>query len=160
MLNPIDILRDPLRNFVNPTMSALLRSRWHRMMSGNILLLTFTGRKTGARFTTPLSYSRQGDRVSCFTDARWSNNLRGGAPVRVRMAGVEYDGVGEQIVGEVERIAQALTAFLRRVPRDAKFYGLRLDRNGEPDAAEVRRVARYIIFLEIRLSGSEAGAAG
>jgi deazaflavin-dependent oxidoreductase (nitroreductase family) len=146
-----EMLSDPLRHVVNPTMSALLRSPLHRLFSGNILLLTFTGRKTGKSYTTPLSYAREGDRLYCFTDAAWSRNLRGGAPVSVTLGRKAFQGVGEAIVGDPNRIGQALTHYFQQVPRDAKFYSVTMDRNGRPDAQQVARASRGIIFVEIQL---------
>ncbi len=146
------MLSDPLRHIVNLSMSALLRSPFHRLFSGNILLLTFSGRKTGRRYTTPLSYAREGDRLYCFTDAPWSRNLRGGAPVSVTLRRKAFQGVGETIVGDPERIGMALTHYFQQVPRDAKFYSVTMDRHGNPDAQQVARAARGIIFVEIQLA--------
>lgn len=146
------ILSNPLRNLVNPTMSALLKSPVHRLFSGNILLLTFKGCKTGKSYTTPLSYAREGNRILCFTDAGWSRNLQGGAPVTVMVRRKVLEGIGESITDDPERIGEALTLYFRRVPRDARFYGVQLDSQGEPDPQQVARAARGIIFVEIQLS--------
>ncbi len=150
------MLNDPLRHIVNPSMSALLRSPLHRLFSGNILLLTFSGRKTGRRYTTPLSYAREGDRLYCFTDAPWSRNLRGGAPVSVTLRRKAFPGVGKVIVDDPERIGKALTHYFQQVPRDARFYSVSLDRHGIPDPQHVARAARGIIFVEINLAAAAA----
>jgi hypothetical protein len=49
--------------YVNAAMKFVLRSPVHGMVSQTVLLFTFTGRKTGKVFTTPVSYSRDGDQV-------------------------------------------------------------------------------------------------
>ncbi len=57
----------PILRLINPMMIALMRSPLHAAVSKDILALTFTGRRSGRRFTTPVSYLRQGQVVHCFT---------------------------------------------------------------------------------------------
>ncbi len=45
------------------------RSPLHFLVSKSIMLITFTGRKTGNRYTTPISYLPEGDTVTVFTHA-------------------------------------------------------------------------------------------
>ena len=73
--------------FANHAMEFVLRSPVHMPISKTIPLITFTGRKSGKTFTTPVSYSQHGDQVYVFTHAAWWRNLRdrgsppgGGAP--------------------------------------------------------------------------------
>jgi hypothetical protein len=42
----------------------LLRSPFHGWLSDNVLLLTYTGRKSGKRYTIPVAYGRVGDVVT------------------------------------------------------------------------------------------------
>ncbi len=56
-------------SFVTETMKFLLRSPIHGMVSKTVLLITFTGRKSGKSFTTPVDYSQEGVQVSLFSHA-------------------------------------------------------------------------------------------
>ena len=47
----------------NSFIAWLLRSPLHGLLSGNTLLITVTGRKTGRPITTPVNYVRDGDRL-------------------------------------------------------------------------------------------------
>jgi hypothetical protein len=67
--------------FLNKVMSTVIRSPLHGMVSKSIMLITFTGRKSGKTYTTPISYTRNDDLVTAFTHAKWVRNLDGGAPV-------------------------------------------------------------------------------
>ena len=62
---------DFLYRIANPTVGAILRSPLHGVMSGSLLLLTFTGRRSGRRITTPVGYQREGDTLRLLTNARW-----------------------------------------------------------------------------------------
>ena len=44
----------------NTFIKLFLRSPLHRMMSKSTLLITFTGRKSGNKYTTPVNYSLEG----------------------------------------------------------------------------------------------------
>jgi hypothetical protein len=78
--------------FMNKVMALVLRSPLHGAVSKHILLFTFKGRKSGKTYAIPLGYMRQGDTITLFTDHNWWKNLRGGAPVTLRMQGKTYQG--------------------------------------------------------------------
>ena len=44
----------------NPLVRAVLRSPAHRLLSGSVLLLTYTGRRSATRYTIPVQYHRDG----------------------------------------------------------------------------------------------------
>ena len=62
-------------------MKFMLRSPMHSLVSKSVLLISFTGRKSGKPYTTPVSYSQSGDQVIIFTHAEWWKNLRSDTPV-------------------------------------------------------------------------------
>jgi deazaflavin-dependent oxidoreductase (nitroreductase family) len=111
-----------LVRLMNPAVAWLLRSRLHGITSKTVMLITFTGRKSGKRYTTPISYVRDGERVRVFTVFPWWRNMRNGEEVTVLIAGVEYRGNATAVTGDAERIPEALRDFLKRVPLDKAYY--------------------------------------
>jgi hypothetical protein len=85
----------PVRILVNAVVSTILRSRWHRMRSDRLLLLTFTGRKSGKAFTTPIRYVQEGETLRMTVVYPWWKNLVGGATVRVLLRGYMRTGTAE-----------------------------------------------------------------
>jgi deazaflavin-dependent oxidoreductase (nitroreductase family) len=79
---------------LNPYMKWLLCSRLHRVVSDTYLLLTVTGRKSGAAYTTPVQYKADGDKLYIVTSEgyTWWKNLRGGAEVQLRLRGTARRG--------------------------------------------------------------------
>ena len=79
---------------VNRVTVALLRSPVHRLVSGSTLLLSLTGRRSGRALQIPVSYKTDGDGLLITSLRRrlWWRNLRGGAAVRVLLAGEERTG--------------------------------------------------------------------
>jgi F420H(2)-dependent quinone reductase len=85
-----------LNHLVNPLVRFLLRSPLHPALSARLALITVTGRRTEQRFTIPVGYRREAGVISVQVSApdrkRWWRNLRGGAPVAVRLAGRDHLG--------------------------------------------------------------------
>lgn len=137
--------------FVTNVMKFVLRSPMHGMVSNTILLFTFTGRKSGKTYTTPVCYSQYGDQVHIFTHAVWWKNLCGGATVTLRLRGQELKGLAEPVVEDKGAIAAGLTAHLRKVPSDARYYGVTFDDHGIPRAEEVESAVQTVVMICVQL---------
>lgn len=83
----------------NPIAKTVLRSPFHGMMSRHLLLITFTGRKSGAMFTTPVLYEQEGETLLLGVGYLWWKNLRDGAAVRIRLRGKMHVATTE-VLGE------------------------------------------------------------
>src|SRR5512135_1979991 len=99
----------------NQFMKFMLRSRMHGLVSSSILLISFTGRKSGKTYSTPVSYSQTGDQVTIFTHAAWWKNLRSGAPVTLHLRGLEIQGIAETFAEDKQAVAAGLIEHLRKV---------------------------------------------
>jgi hypothetical protein len=144
---------------MNRIMSGLLRSPFHFVVSRTIMLITFTGRKSGQTYTTPISYAREGSVVTAFAGAKWSRNLAGGAPVTLRIKNKDYAGRGDAIADDKVAVAEGLRDFLRVVRFDARFYGVNFDDDGEPNWDEVQRAAQRATMIRVQLNGgSDTGS--
>ena len=68
---------EPIFVLVNAVVRTLLKSPIHTLMSDNILLINYAGRKSGKKYSTPVRYARNGDRISCLTSSQvqWWRNL-------------------------------------------------------------------------------------
>ncbi len=137
--------------FVNHAMKLVLRSPVHGMVSHQILLITFTGRKSGKTYTTPVSYSQYQDQVLIFTHASWWKNLRGDTPVALRLRGQEFQGLAEPVAEDKQAIAAGLAAHLRKVPSDARYYGVTFDEHRNPRAEEVQKAIQTVVMIRVRL---------
>lgn len=104
----------------NPFVRVILRSPFHRMSSGALLLVTYTGRRSGRTFTIPVMYAQHGDDLLVYvgrsSEKVWWRSLRPPANVIVRLQGRDLRGTGSAIAGTSELRA----AYLERFPRAAK----------------------------------------
>ena len=142
------------RYFLNPVMRCLLRSPLHGITSHNIGIVHFTGRKSGRKLNTPLSYTREGNIVRLLSNqsTRWWLNFRGeGVQVEMEIARQRYPGTGVLLEGDSEALREGVRRFIRALPRDAKVYGLKLAADAEVVEASLAAIAGQLILVEIRL---------
>ena len=134
-------------------MKSVLRSPFHGLVSKNIMLITFTGRKSGKVYSTPVNYVRDGDLITAFSQCNrtWWRNLRNGAQVTMRVKGRELKGIGES-VEDKDAVAAGLLDYLRKVPTYAKYFQVTLDSDGQPNPEEVARVAQNRVIVRIKLA--------
>jgi F420H(2)-dependent quinone reductase len=85
----VERVRPPLLlvRLANPVMRWLLASPLHAAVSSQLLLLHFTGRRTGRRYTVPAGYHDLDGVPSVLTNSGWRLNFRGGADIEVTLRG-------------------------------------------------------------------------
>ncbi|VAW32125.1 hypothetical protein MNBD_CHLOROFLEXI01-128 [hydrothermal vent metagenome] len=138
----------------NKMMLWMLRSPLHGIVSKDIMLITIAGRKSGKKYTLPVSYVREGNKVICSTDRAvrlWWRNLRGGANVTLWLRGKEVTGQATVIYDDPEAIAKGIETMLKYVPRDAKYYNVRLDGGKRPLAEDIAQSAQHRVIVEIKI---------
>ncbi len=132
----------------------LLRSPIHGLLSERIMLITFIGKKSQRRYTTPVRYVRAGTVVRCFTSTEnsWWRNLRGGADVVLRIEGKDEKFEAAPIESDPEKIREALLHYLRVHPKAAGYHRIGLDMNGTPIAEDLDRASENTIVVEAQAS--------
>jgi len=80
----------------NPVVRSILSSPLHPLLSHGLALITVTGRRSGRRYTFPVGYRQDGDRVIVNVGwperKRWWRNLRHGGRVEMRIRGKRRAG--------------------------------------------------------------------
>ena len=122
---------------VNVPMRAVLSLPFATPLSGNLMLISYTGRKTGKAYRQPVSYARDGDTLLTPGGGRWTLNLGNGRPVRIRLRGRDVVARPELVTdaAEVERLLGVIGA---GNPGAAKFVPIprRPDGRLEPEALD------------------------
>jgi deazaflavin-dependent oxidoreductase (nitroreductase family) len=130
-----------------------LRSPLHRLLNGRLALLTFYGRKSGRRYTTPVGYGRTDDALLADTESPWWRNLRGGARVGVRLQGRDRAGTAEVITHEA-LMREAYRIILAATPGYGRALGISLGSDGLPrreDIARIRQKGHVVVRIELDL---------
>ena len=137
----------------NPFMIWLIRSPFHRLLSKNFMVLTYTGRKSGKTYRVPLNYTRLGDKLVTFSyrERTWWRNLRGGASVVLRLEGRDVPATSSVLEDDAD-VAVALAAYLSQMPQMAKYFQVGLNTEGLPKVDDIQHIAaeRVVINTLVR----------
>lgn len=132
----------------------LLRSPLHGLASQGVMLITYTGRKTGQPYTIPVSYAldeAEALLTTSFKTRTWWRNLRGGVPVTLRLRGREVGALAEVIEAETA-VADYIRIYLRRFPDIARHFFITMDADGTPNPDDLAAAAakRVIVRCMVR----------
>jgi hypothetical protein len=146
----------------DPVVKILLRSPLHGLISGGVLLLSYTGRKTGKKYHVPLSYVRDGDDLLILTFKRrtWWRSLRGGASVRVRLKGREVNAIAEPVYENTERIKDGFSKYIENNAYLSRALDVPLDDEGKPDPEALEKAAEGRVMVWIRMQEGQQGTVG
>jgi deazaflavin-dependent oxidoreductase (nitroreductase family) len=114
------------------------------------MLITFTGRKSGKQFTTPVRYVRSDNKVYAFTakENQWWRNLRGGADVVLRTRGQDAAYRAVAIDDDPQTIREWLIKYLGQFPQDAVYHDIRLNKDKSLNAADLERAVPEAVVVE------------
>ena len=115
--------RSKIFRFVNVPMRAVLSLPFPTPLSRNLMLVSYTGRKTGRSYRQPLSYARDGEALLTPGGGRWTLNMEGGRPVRIRLRGREVPARPE-LVREPAEVERLLDVIVAGNPSAARFIPL------------------------------------
>jgi hypothetical protein len=102
---------------MNPVMRLLLRTPLAGPMRQQMMVVNVTGRKTGRRYSIPVSAHRIDNTLYAITSAPWKNNFRDGATAEVL-----HKGKTTTVRGELITDSAAVADLARRC---AESYGIK-----------------------------------
>lgn len=135
----------------NTIAALLLRSPLHGMLSNFLILLTFTGRKSGKKYAIPVGYGRKDNTLALFTDHSWYKNLQANPKVQVRLKGKVRSGTAQVILDDKERTAQEMGDFVRQSKGAARAYNVTFDADGMPNQESLRKAAETWVLILVHL---------
>lgn len=106
-----------MNKFANMILLPLLRSPLHIFASHSIMLITYTGRKSGKIYTHPVQYVREVNTVTFFTPQKriWWKNLQDKAPITLRIKNVDYPTYADEITSDRDKIQATLSKLYPRL---------------------------------------------
>jgi hypothetical protein len=109
-------------HLVNPVVRTLLRSPAHRVLSGSVLLLAYTGRRSGVHRELPVMYAELGDRLVVIvgqpdTKTWWRNFTGEVRPANVTVAGRRSSCAARLLEPGTAEHQLAVDAYRARYPR-------------------------------------------
>jgi len=138
---------------MNWIMATLLRlPLLHRVISHTLLLIAFTGRKSGKPYMTPVGYHREGNTITILTKRfrHWWHNFEQPALVHLWIAGRKQSGQAVALT-DPDILIPIITHIVEAHPREAEIYNIKRLANGKPDPASVRELAPRVVIIQVTL---------
>jgi hypothetical protein len=122
---------------INVPMRIVLGLPFATPLSGRLMLVFLTGRKTGRSYRQPVSYVRQGTTLLTPGGGKWKLNLEDGRPERIRLRGRDVLARPELVsdIDEIERLLGVMTA---ANPRVRTFVGIPMGPDGRLDRSRLQ----------------------
>ncbi len=142
-----------MNSFANPFVKLLARSSLHHLVDENVILITYTGRKSGQIKTVPVNYFQEEKiiHVISIRNRNWWRNLKGGAPVEVLLKGKKRSAWAV-LVEDRKKVAEELHVLCKQNPKYAQNLNIRLNANDNPDSKDLLEAARKRVAVIIKLS--------
>ena len=120
---------------VNVPMRAVLSLPFRTPLSANLMLVSFTGVKSGKAYRQPVSYARDGETLLTPGGGRWTLNLKDGRKVTLRLRGRDVPAHAD-LVSDPAEVERLLGVIAVGNPRAMRFIPLprRPDGRLDPDA--------------------------
>jgi hypothetical protein len=141
---------------VNPMLGLLLRTPLAGPARKQLMVLSFTGRKTGKPYSIPVSAHVIDNELYALTGAPWKQNFRNGAPAQV-----VHDGKTTAMRGELIRDRAAVSDLFHRcaesygVQRAQRMIGLKFRDQRIPTRDEFAEATDRLHLGAVRLTAAE-----
>jgi deazaflavin-dependent oxidoreductase (nitroreductase family) len=127
---------------INIPMRAVLGLPFATPLSRRLMLITFTGRKSGKTYRQPLSYVEHDGALLTPGGGKWKLNLSPGEPVRMRLRGRDVTARPEFVAGP-DQVAQLLAVMVAANPRVRSFVGIPQDADGHLNRDRLQTALRH-----------------
>ena len=134
-------------------MKAIVNSPLHPLLGSHFAVITFEGRKSGKRYSTPINVTRDGDTFTAVSlrNRNWWRSLRGGRLAQLRVVGKQYIVCGE-VLEEHGAVVTGLAQYFKQNPGYARYFGVSLAPNGQPSGEDLVRAADERVVIRLRLA--------
>jgi deazaflavin-dependent oxidoreductase (nitroreductase family) len=108
-----------------------------RVVGSRLVTLYIVGRKSGRHYTVPVAYTRHDGMLLIGTPFAWGRNLRTGERVDILLKG-QRRPADVQVFTDEDGVTEHYAVMARDNRNFAKFNKIGLDRDGNPDPADLR----------------------
>jgi deazaflavin-dependent oxidoreductase (nitroreductase family) len=140
----------------NPIILFLLKSSLHWLLSNQMMVVAYTGRKSGKAYQVPVSYvelDHDPDEhlllVISKLNRTWWRSLRGGADVHVRLRGRTRFARAEAFTGD--DALPGLTRYATHSRDVAKSLGVGFNPDNRPFPDDIKKLSKGWLIVQFKL---------
>ncbi len=134
-------LQARVMGILNVPMRVILRLPFPTPLAKRIMLVSFTGRKTGKAYRQPVSYAQQGDTLLTPGGGKWKLNLREDQPVQIRLRG--HDVLAQpELVKDPDEIERLIGIMSAANPTVGAFVGIPKGPDGRLDRTRLETAVK------------------
>ena len=135
---------------INPLVVFIARSPLHLLISTQVLVTQFNGRKSGRRFRVPVSFHQDGKTFTCVTlrSNLWWKNLIGLETTHVWLKGTLTNVNLELEYSDDDLVKSNLRHLVSGNAIDAFFAKVKLNKDGTPDEQSLDEAAKLHTVLK------------
>jgi len=139
---------------INPFVALLARSPFHFMISHQLLIIQFEGRKSGKRYLVPVSYHNHGSSYTCVTlrSNIWWRNLKELSHTKIWLKGKLIDAQVDLEFKNNLVVENTLRDLVTKNRVDAYFAKIKLTKNGDPDLEDLAKAAKLHTVLRFTVT--------
>jgi deazaflavin-dependent oxidoreductase (nitroreductase family) len=131
-------------------MKTIVNSPLHPLLGNRFAVITFEGRKSGKRYSTPINVTQAGDTFTAVSlrSRNWWRNLRGGRGAELRVSGRQYTVRGE-VLEDPGAVVDGLKQYFKQNPGYAKYFGVRFTPDGQLSDEDLERAAEARVIIKL-----------
>ena len=139
---------------INPFVAWLSRSPFHFIISHQLLIIQFEGRKSGKKYLVPVSYHKHGSMHTCVTlrSNIWWRNLKELSHTKIWLKGKLIDVRVDIEFKDDQVVENTLRDLVTNNRVDAYFAKIKLNKNGDPDLEDLAKAAKLHTVLRFTVS--------
>ena len=139
---------------VNPFVVLLARSPLHFIISNQVLVIQFKGRRSGKSYLVPVSYHEHESSYTCVTlrSNIWWRNLKDISHTRIWLQGKLTDVQIDLEFNNDQIVEKTLRDLVTNNKVDAYFAKIKLNKDGSPDLDDLSNAAKLHTVLKFTVS--------
>ena len=139
---------------INPVVAFLARSPLHFLISHQVLVIQFKGRKSGKQYLVPVSYHQHESSYTCVTlrSNIWWRNLKEVSHTKIWLKGALKNAQIDLEFNNDQIVESTLRDLVTNNRVDAYFAKIKLNKDGSPDSDDLIQAGKIHTVLKFTIN--------
>lgn len=139
---------------INPVVAFLARSPLHFLISHQVLVIQFKGRKSGKQYLVPVSYHEHESSYTCVTlrSNIWWRNLKEVSHTKIWLKGTLKNAQIDLEFNNDQIVENTLRDLVTNNRVDAYFAKIKLNKDGSPDSDDLIQAGKIHTVLKFTIT--------